>query len=279
MTPPPAVGRADLHSHTLYSDGTFTPEELVERAVAAGLAALAVTDHDCVDGIPGAAAAAGGRLEIIPGVEMTVAFRGVELHVLGLFLDPDSPTVQEQMTALHALRRERLGRMIARLQDYGVTVSLEEVLALSGAGAAGRPHLARVLVRQGAVKTPEEAFQRFIGDQAPCFVKGATMTPCSAAAFIRAAGGVAILAHPARFVQEAWLPELMAAGLQGIEAHHPDHDRPTALRYEQYAEQHGLLISGGSDAHGTWKANGPAVGSVTVPSPVVERLRAAARHP
>jgi len=279
MSPMPVLPtdrRADLHLHTTFSDGTFSPAELVREALQAQLAAVAVTDHDCVDGVPGAVAAAAGHLEVIPGIELTVAFRGVELHVLGYCLDVEAPAVRERLAAMRRQREVRLQQMIDRLKPYGITVSLEEVLRLSEHGAAGRPHLARVLAQRGYVKTAEEAFARFIGDTAPCFVKGATLTPASAVEFIRSAGGVSALAHPARFVPDAWLPELLAAGLQGIEAYHPDHSRQVADRYRQYAEDHHLLVTGGSDAHGAWKANGPTVGSVTVPYAYVEQLKQAA---
>ena len=276
---PPDLRRADLHLHTTFSDGTFSPAELVERALAAKLTAIAVTDHDCVDGIQGALAAAGDRIEVIAGIELTVAFRGVELHILGFCFDAASPVVQARLTRMRQARETRLQEMIDRLKTYDVTVTLEEVLRLSEHGAAGRPHLARALLQRGYVKTPEEAFARFIGDQGPCFVKGATLTPATAVEFIRAAGGVSSLAHPARFVPDDWLPELVAAGIEGIEAYHPDHSASTAERYRQYAEAHQLLVTGGSDAHGTWKTNGPTVGSVTVPYACVERLKAAAGRP
>lgn len=268
--------RADLHLHTTFSDGTASPGELVRLATQANLAAIAVTDHDCVDGIPEALAAAAGHLEVLSGIELTVAFRGVELHILGYLLDPHSNVVQESLVQLRATREERLQQMIQRLKPYGVAVTLEEVLQVSHHGTVGRPHLARALVARGYVKTPEEAFERFIGDSAPCFVKGAVFTPATAVEFIRGAGGVAVLAHPARFVPDVWWPELLEAGLQGIEAYHPDHSRQMAEHYRTLAQEHQLLVTGGSDFHGAWKTNGPTVGSVTVPYECVEQLKARA---
>ncbi len=271
----PDTRRADLHLHTSYSDGMLSPAALVEGVVAAGLAVMAVTDHDSMEGVPAAVAAAAGRVEVIPGIELTVAFREVELHVLGYFLE--AVAVRDRLVQLRQLREQRIQQMVDRLKTYGVAVTMAEVLQISGEGAVGRPHLARVLQQKGYVKTPEEAFDRFLGDQAPCFVKGATMTPADAALFIRDAGGVSSLAHPARFVPDAWLPELIAAGIQGIEAYHPDHGAGTADAYRQYAEEHQLVVTGGSDFHGSWKTNGPAIGCVTVPVAEVERLRRAAR--
>ncbi|MBI4314131.1 MAG: PHP domain-containing protein [Candidatus Omnitrophica bacterium] len=265
--------RADLHLHTTYSDGTSSPEELVEQAVQAGLKAMAVTDHDCLEAVPFAMKAAAGRIEVISGIEMTASFRDTELHVLGFFLDAASSKALEHLEKLKSFRGERLKQMIERLRRYDVHVTLEEVLEFSGHGTPGRPHLARILADRGYVKTPEEAFQRFLGDQAPCFVKGAAMTVAQAAAFIREAGGVSTLAHPLKFVPDEWLPELIAAGVQGIEVYHPDHSSSAAKRYLNYVEGHHLLASGGSDFHGSWKTEGPAVGAVTVPYAWVERLK------
>lgn len=269
---------ADLHLHTNHSDGTSSAAELVDLAVAAGLKAMAVTDHDCVDAVPLAIKAAAGRIEVISGIEMTAAFQGAELHILGFFLDAQSPTVLKRLAELKTSRTERLSQMIERLRKYDVNVTLEEVLRLSAHGTPGRPHLARILVERGFVKTPEEAFDRFLGDKAPCFVKGATMTVAQAAEFIRQAGGVSTLAHPFKFVPDVWLPELAQAGVQGIEVYHPDHSGGGAKHYLQYVEEHHLLASGGSDFHGSWKTQGPTVGSVTVPYEWVERLRSAAQR-
>jgi len=267
-----------LHLHTTFSDGTSSPADLVRQAQEAGLAAIAVTDHDCIGGIPEAVAAAGNALEVIPGVELTVAHREVELHVLGLCMDPAAAHLPERFARMRAARELRIQQMILRLEAHGVSVSWEEVLQVSGLGVPGRPHLARVLVQRGYVATPEEAFDRYLGDRSPCFVKGATLTPATAVEFIRSAGGVSVLAHPARFVPDAWLPELVAAGIQGVEAYHPDHGAAVARRYRRYAREQGLLVTGGSDAHGTWKANGAVVGSVTVPYSCVEELKDAARR-
>tara|TARA_B100000315_G_C14422373_1_gene516191 strand:- start:19 stop:843 length:825 start_codon:yes stop_codon:yes gene_type:complete len=270
-------GRADLHSHTTYSDGTMTPQELVQEAVRADLSVLAVTDHDCIDGIAEAAQAATNGLEILPGTEISTAFKRVELHILGLCIDPEDAQLKEQLTEIREGRIRRLRKMLDCLKQFDIEISEEEVMELSGHGTVGRPHVARALVAHKVVKTPEEAFNRFLADDKPCFVQGAKLTPKAAVKMIRSAGGVAVLAHPGRLVPAEWMPELLEAGIQGVEAFHPDHNKQLSDHYCDYAKEHNLVISGGSDAHGHWKTKGPKVGDVTVPIDLVDKLKHVAK--
>lgn len=270
--------RADLHLHTLHSDGTFTPEELVRRAGALGLRAIAVTDHDTAAGIPAALAAAEGRIEVVPGVELTAAFRDREIHILGYFIRWEDPPFRRFLSRMQGYRLERIHAMIDRLREKKVAaVTLEEVRAAAGEGTVGRPHLAQLLVERGVVPSFQQAFDRYIGDHAPCFVKGATLTVPRAVEVIRAAGGVAVLAHPHRLVEDAQIPELAAAGIRGIEARHSEQPGAVARRYERIAQEQGLLVTGGSDCHGFRRSQGPLIGTVTVPYSCVEQLREAAR--
>ncbi len=268
-------GRADLHLHTYHSDGTFSPEEVVQRAKALRLATIGITDHDTVEGIPAAQQAAGQEVEVIPGAELTVAFKDRELHILGYGLRIKDPTLVAFLSQMQAYRVDRIQAMIDRLRQHGVSVTLEEVRAIAGKGSLGRPHLAEALVKRGAVSSLEEAFQRYIGDHAPYFVKGATLTVPKAVELIRGAGGVTVLAHPHRIVEDAWLPELVAAGIQGIEVYHSDHSATVAQRYRRIAQAHHLLVTGGSDCHGFRRSRGPLIGSVNVPYEIVERLKGA----
>lgn len=274
--------RADLHIHTHHSDGTFTPEEVVRRAKSLGLSAISITDHDTVAGVSAAKAAAGQDLEVIPGVELTAAFQGAgpsqdrELHILGYFLRWEDPSFVDFLTRMQAYRLQRIQAMIARLREEGAAaVTLEEVRSVAGAGTLGRPHLAQVLVSRGIVSSLQQAFDRYLGDNAPCFVKGAPLTVPKAVQIIQAAGGTAVLAHPHRIVKDSWIPGLVAAGIQGIEAYHSEQSAPVAKRYEKIAREHQLLVTGGSDCHGFRKSKGPLIGSVTVPYAAVERLKAA----
>ena len=268
--------RADLHLHTHYSDGTFPPEEVVARAKALGLAAISITDHDNVAAVPQALAAAGPDLEVIPGVELTVVFGTRELHLLGYVFRSDDPQLAAFLARMQRYRVERIQAMIERLRAHRVTVTLEEVLEIAGKGSVGRPHLAEALVKRRAVRSLEEAFKKYLGDDAPCFVKGATVTMSQGTELIRGAGGVAVLAHPFRMVADSWFPELVAAGIQGVEVFHSDHDPSAVKRYLDLARQHHLLVTGGSDCHGLRHSHGPLIGTVTVPYDLVERLKAAA---
>ena len=270
-----SMRRADLHLHSDYSDGTFSPTEVVKRAKRLGLAAISLTDHDTLAGLPEAMEAAGPGLEVVPGVEMTALFRDREIHILGFGLRLDDPEFSDFLKQMHAYRLDRIRKMIGRLAAHGVTISFEEVNAAAGRGTIGRPHLAELIVKKGAAVSFQDAFQKYIGDQAPCFVKGATLTVPEAVRLLRAAGGVAVIAHPYRLIEDSWIPELIAAGIQGIEAYHSDHDPSVAERYRKMAEELHLLWTGGSDCHGDRKEKGPLIGTVSVPYEVVERLKAA----
>ncbi|MBI1952953.1 MAG: PHP domain-containing protein [Candidatus Omnitrophica bacterium] len=275
MNPPPLRnGRADLHLHTFHSDGTFSPEEVVRRAAALNLAAISVTDHDSTAGLPAAFKAAGDKLEILTGVELTVVFKARELHLLGYGFDPADETFRAFLGRMRQYRQDRIRAMIDRLKTKGIEVTFEEVQAAAGQGIIGRPHLAQVLVERGLVRGLDEAFERYLGDRAPCFVKGATLTVPNGVKLIRDAGGAAVLAHPFRLIQESWLPELADCGVQGIEVFHTDHSAAVAKRYERLARELDLLVTGGSDCHGFRKSSGPTLGTVTVAYDRVERLKA-----
>lgn len=270
--PPP---RVDLHLHTHWSDGTFTPEEVVRRSRAANLAAIAITDHDTLTGLEAARRAAGNGLEILAGVELTAVFGEKELHVLGYgFRTADGP-LQSYLARAQGGRRRRIQAMIERLQERAISVSMEEVEAAAGnADSIGRPHLAEVLLRRGIVGSLPEAFDRYLGDHAPCFVHKATLTVEEAAGLIRAAGGVAVLAHPHRMVEDIWIPTLIRQGIQGIEVYHPDHNASVTEHYRRLAEEQGLLVTGGSDCHGLRKQGGPFIGTIAVPHRCLEQLKA-----
>ncbi|MCM8794845.1 MAG: PHP domain-containing protein [Candidatus Omnitrophica bacterium] len=267
--------KVDLHSHTFYSDGTFSPEELVGRAKKAGLSVLSITDHDSMEGIPAAVKSAAGDLEILPGVELTVAFRDRELHILGYGIDPRNTPFISFLKRMRAKRTDRIRKMIEKLKAKGIQISFEEVKAAAGNGAIGRPHLAEILLKKRYVPSFQEAFQQYIGDRAPCFVKEATLTVPEAVELVRSAGGVTSLAHPYRIVEDAWLPELIAAGIQGIEVYHSEHPETVSAIYRKFAEDNGLLITGGSDCHGFRKEPGPLIGTVFLPEEDFFRLREA----
>jgi hypothetical protein len=241
------------------------------------LAALAVTDHDIVDGVaPARAAARAHALEIVPGVEFSTNLDGHEMHVLGLFVnDLDEMLVQSTLRSSQ-FRRERAGDIVERLNDLGVAVDFETVEAASAEGAIGRPHIAMALVQHGAIGSVDEAFQRYIGIGRPAFVPKPTLEAAEVIDVVHGAGGVAILAHPASSrVREPQIRALAALGLDGFEVHHPKHGPAAVRKLARLIEEMGLLPSGGSDFHGPGAGRTP-LGAHAVPLACMEALRAAA---
>jgi predicted metal-dependent phosphoesterase TrpH len=273
-----AIGHVDLHCHSTASDGTLTPGALVERALNAGLSVIALTDHDTVEGIVEAqSAAAGTGLEVIPGIELSSDSGSAELHILGYFIDSDSKPLNDHIRWCREKRVERIEKICRRLTELGLPVSVEDVLALSGSGSVGRPHVARVMIALGYVDSVGEAFNRYIADGQPGFVPRENVPPARAIAAINLAYGVAVLAHPL-FTPgyQQVLPTLRSEGLAGLEAYYGEYDQSTRQRIAAVARQHGLIATGGSDYHGDRYKEGRALGSVVVPPSAVDALRAAA---
>jgi 3',5'-nucleoside bisphosphate phosphatase len=272
-----AISRIDLHCHSTASDGSLAPDALVARALDAGLSVIALTDHDTVEGIAEAqSAAADTGLEVIPGIELSSDSGNAELHILGYFVDPDSKPLNDHARWCREKRAERIEKICQRLTDLGMQVSLDEVLALSGSGSVGRPHVAQVMIAHGYVDSVGEAFNRYIGDGRPGFVPRENVPPARAIAAINQANGVAVLAHPL-FTPgyQHLLPTLRNEGLAGLEAYYGEYDPSTRQRIAAVARQHGLIATGGSDYHGDGYKEGRALGSVAVPPAAVEALRAA----
>ncbi len=266
--------KADLHVHTHFSDGTFSPEEVLRRARKLRLCAIAITDHDIVDAItPAMEAAQPYKIEVIPGVELTAEAEDTEIHILGLFIDWKKTWFLEKLRSICENRIERIHQMVAKLRALGIKIDAEEVFQVSVLGAVGRLHLARVLYKKGVVSSMHEAFRKYIGDRGPCYVKKLQILPQETMDIISKVGGVSILAHPQTLGNEALILELVREGIQGIEVYHPDHSPFTASRYEALAKEHNLLITGGSDCHGQGKGK-ILMGKVKVPYELVEKLKA-----
>ena len=280
MHRPPAPGggrRVDLHVHTLFSDGVLTPEAVVAHALERSLAALAITDHDSVEGVERARIAAGSNLELVPGIEVSSSLDGMELHLLGYYLDPED---EELTRSLARFREERLRRaltMVERLIELGAAVDFDVVLELAGPGVVGRPHVAEALLRAGHVETVDEAFRRFIGSQGEAFVPRPSFGPEHAIALIHAAGGVSVLAHPGMALPDVLIEELAGAGLRGLEVWHPQHGAVAVRRFRALARRLDLLETGGSDFHG-WP-RGTELGELPVPASVLGPLKQAAGVP
>jgi predicted metal-dependent phosphoesterase TrpH len=247
----------DLHTHSTASDGSLTPTELVRLAKARGLAAIALTDHDTVDGLAEAMAAGQAYgLEVIPGVEISAQHTQGSMHILGYWVNYESPRLAERLAVLQEARRNRNPRIIAQLNALGIPLTLEEVQRLSGGGQVGRPHIARALYEGGYVRSLQEAFDIYLGNQGKAYVSKFRYPPGEAIAMIREAGGLAVLAHPFTLGLDTYgslkpfLKELMILGLVGLECYYPEHTLSQEALYVSLARELGLLITGGSDFHG-----------------------------
>lgn len=276
--------RVDLQTHSTYSDGTFTPREILEHANEEGLVAVALTDHDTVAGLD-EFQAAGEELgiETLPGVELSCRVLKQDVDVLGYLIDPDDDQLQGRLETLREHRRERMPKMLDDLEEEGIGLDLEDVRAHATGNVLGRPHLAQALVEHGHVDTVDEAFDRFIGEDGPAYVPKDRLGPKQAVDAIHQAGGVAVMAHPC-YVHPAYFPSvletLVEAGLDGLEVYYPDHDRQHVAFFTQQARRHDLVMTGGSDFHGDNKPHielGAGRGDLRVPYRCVEALRARKR--
>lgn len=278
------MARIDLHLHTRYSDGSLTPAEVVDLAHQAGVTALAITDHDIVDGISRAIEAATKLgIEVIPGVELSSRFNQQELHVLGYFFDWRDSTFRDHLAQQRRSRHVRNPQTIERLNALGLELSEEEVKAKAGSDSIGRPHVAQVLVDKGYVQDTREAFDRYLKEGAPAYVPRMLSDTRDVIAWIRNAGGVPVLAHPTwTRCQGEPLYRLCAclkdAGLLGLEVFYSSHTRQQTSRYLELAKRLDLLVTGGSDFHGAANPGiqvGRGKGNLKVPDTLLEPLRRA----
>ena len=267
---------ADLHLHTHFSDGTYSPEELVGQARRHEFAAVALTDHDTVEGCPPTAqACAAAGIEFIPGTELTAEQDGHEIHILGYCLDIQDPRFLEEIGKFQAVRQNRIREMVARLNQLNVPLREEKVFELANCRAPGRPHVARALVESHLCANLDEAFERFLKKNRPAWVPKFKMSAEEAIGLIHRAGGAAVMAHPGLNRTDDVIPGMAEAGLDGIECFHTKHTSAMGEHYTRIAERLGLLVTGGSDCHGASKGK-PVMGSVRLPYVHVERLKAKA---
>jgi len=275
--------RIDLHAHSTASDGSFTPLELVRYAAEKKLSAMALTDHDCVDGVE-EAVTEGERLglEVIPAVELSADHPGGTMHILGFFVDRRQEGFCGRLRRLQEARRERNPKIIRNLQALGLNITYDEVVAASGGGQVGRPHFAKVLIQKGYVSSTQEAFERYLKKGAPGYEEKFRFSPKDAIAAIHEAGGVAVLAHPFTLYKDPSIPldplldVLSKAGLDGMEVIYSTYSEDQARYYRERAEKFHLLASGGSDFHGAHKPGidlGVGQGRLKIPYELLEPLR------
>ncbi len=282
------MNQVDLHIHTTASDGSLTPAQVVSRAARLALKVIAITDHDSTAGVPEAQAAGqAGGVEVIPGVEINTDVPHAEVHILGYFVDPGHGELQDQLTRIREGRVGRARKMAAVLAEMGAPVRFERILEIAGEGSVGRPHVAQALVEAGYAHGYQDAFERFIGRNSPAYVERMKFSPVEACALIRRAGGLPVLAHPVFFDRygtiksaidlDEMLPQMINAGLVGLEAYYPNYDAITTEYLLGIARRYGLLVTGGTDYHGP-RTGQPDLGGLYVPMKVVRRLREAAKE-
>jgi len=267
---------ADLHLHTVYSDGTYTPQELVKESKKAGLTAIAVVDHDTVDGItPTMDAATSEGLEVLPGIELSAEYLGKEIHILGYLIDHASPQLKVQLDKLKNNRIERIYKIIAKLkEETGVVLNPDTVFEIGNGGAVGRLHVARAMVKDRLVGSISEAFQRYIGDKCPGYVLGFKFSPSQAIKLIKDVGGIPVLAHPYIIHNDDLIAEFVKEGIMGLEVYYPEHSQGMINFYSDFCRKNNLLFTGGSDCHGLAKPE-VRIGSVKIPYEMVDKLKEA----
>ncbi|MBT8764496.1 PHP domain-containing protein [Desulfohalobiaceae bacterium Ax17] len=272
----------DLHTHSTASDGTLTPTELVRLAKKQGLKAIALTDHDTIRGL--ASALQAGKelgLEVIPGCELSVDYPDGIMHILGLWLRPEAEQLDAALRSLQAKRNKRNELMIAKLQDLGLDITYAEVKELAGGGSVGRPHLAQVLMKKGIVPSIQEAFNKYLGPRGSAYVPKQKLTPEEAISLLKKEQATVILAHPFSLnlhlpALEKELVQLKKLGLDGVEVLYSEHTPDQTAAYLYLCQELDLLVSGGSDFHGTIKphiALGTGKGNLDIPYSLLEKIK------
>jgi len=275
------VSKVDLHIHSTTSDGQLTPADIIQEAAERGLTFIALADHDTVDGIASAQAAAQAfpGLKVIPCVEISTDTPQGEVHILGYFIDY---TDHELKAALDSFRNSRLGRaqgMVAKLENLGIHIDWQRVQQLAGGSSIGRPHIAQAMLEKGYIASIKQAFTDYLGHDRPAYVEREKMTPAEAVELILKAKGLPVLAHPLTFNDpEAMIAELKAAGLVGIEAYYNGYTAEEINRLVGLADRHNLIATGGSDYHGLDPTTETTIGGADVPMESVERLIALAKQ-
>lgn len=277
----------DLHVHSNASDGTFTPSELVSEAINAGLSAFALTDHDTTDGIAEAKAAADAAgIELIAGVELSTEYEGREIHVLGLYIDHEDPLLQKKMADFRHSRDNRNVIMLEKLRAEGFDITQEALEAAFPDAVITRAHIARYLMDHGYIPDIKTAFREYIGEDCRCYVGRPKVTPMQAVDDILAAGGVPVLAHPVVYHMERpklrrMIADMKAHGLVGMEAIYSENTAADEQYFKLLAREEGLLITGGSDFHGTNKPHlslGKGRGNLYIPYSLLDVLQKSRNH-
>jgi predicted metal-dependent phosphoesterase TrpH len=266
---------ADLHLHTVYSDGTYTPAELVSESQKADLSAIAVADHDTVEGIgPVIEIAESYNIEVLPAIELSSEYETREIHILGYLIDYRNKKLIEKLDFLKKNRVERIYKILDKLKSVGKELNPKTIFDIAGEGTVGRLHVARAMVKDGVVGSVYEAFRKYIGDKCPAYVLDFKFSPIDAIKLIRESGGIPVLAHPYTINRDNLILQLIDYGIMGLEVYYPEHSQSMINFYLSLATKNNLLITGGSDCHGNAKPE-VKIGSIKIPYELVEGLKLA----
>lgn len=266
--------KADLHMHTICSDGMYSPYELVKMCKQHGLTTIAITDHDSMDAFPDAIQY--GKefgVEVIPGVELSAMVDDKDVHILGYFLDYTNRRLQEYLEFFRIERVKRAERIVAKLNTINVPITFDAVMERAGKGSVGRPHIASAMVDKGFIRTYHEAFEKFIGNGGPAFEKKFHLSPEEAIKLISSSGGLSFLAHPGRYTSDEVVNRLIKCGMDGIETIHPSHFPVHTAHYRGIVGEYYLLESGGSDFHGGKKNDDEVLGSYYIEDEKVAQMK------
>ena len=266
---------ADLHIHTAYSDGSFTPATIIRHAVKNNLKIISITDHDSVDGI--AASIKEGEknnIEVIPGIEISTTVDTGEIHILGYFIDYEDEYFVKNLKRIQEIRLKRMSVMVDKLNRLMIDIDLNELIEYAASSSIGRLHLAHFLKKKGIVGSAYEAFDRYIGSGKPAYEKMNALSPEEGIELISNAGGIPVLSHPGLTRRDDLIDEMIHAGLRGLEVYHSGHSEEDTNRYFQMTRDKGLLVTGGSDCHGEKKLN-MLMGRIKLPIQFVDRLKEA----
>lgn len=265
--------KIDLHMHTTYSDGIYTPFQIVKKAKEAGISTISITDHDSVNGIEGAIMFGNEiGVDVIPGLEISTDIEDQEVHILGYFIDHTSEELRKYLSFFRDERLERARRMVKKINKLNIDLSIDEVLSRAKNSAVGRPHIAIALVELGYCRSYYEAFEKYLGDDRPAYERKIHVSPRSALKLIKDAGGLSFIAHPGK-IKESILQSLINFGVDGIEAVHPSHSGDDVKFYRGIVEQYWLLESGGSDYHGGKKNDDKNFGKYYITRDKLDAMR------
>jgi 3',5'-nucleoside bisphosphate phosphatase len=266
--------KADLHVHTTASDGLLNPEEVVRWAAQKKLSAIAITDHDTIKGIqPAIDISKQYNIEVIPGIEFSSEHMDEEIHILGYFIEYNKDWLDEKLDEMYQSRYVRAIKMINKLKEIGIHITLEQVKSIAESGTIGRPHIARAMQENGYIDNIKEAFNKYIGKGCPAYVERYRIKCQEAIDIIKRLGGVPVLAHPGLINNKDCIKEIIDMGIEGIEVYHTKHDGDIVRYALKLAAERKLLITGGSDCHGIFLHNEPILGNIWVDYKYVELLK------